>query len=176
MANTFTLIEAKTLSSAVSTVTFSLIPQTYTDLRLVLSLRSSTKEGLDEYSNNRVRPNADANLSYNDYILGQYNSGVATGVYSAQNIGILFNYANGNLTTGNTFSNTEIYFPNYTSSIYKSFIIHNAMENNSTKGLINIAGGVWNNTAPITSLTITEGNSGSYVVDSSFYLYGIKKL
>jgi len=56
--NTYEAIATQTLGSAAATVTFSSIPQTYTDLVLVLSAKVSTAD------NSYVRLNSDTGTNY----------------------------------------------------------------------------------------------------------------
>ena len=161
MANTYTLIEAKTLGSAVASVTFSSIPQTYTDLKLVISPRS-----------NRIVAD-DMKLQFNSNTTGYtakrlYGNGAGTGSDSALHLNI-----NGADSTSNTFSNVEYYIPNYTSSNYKSWSGDAVSENNGTEAYAEFGAYLWSNTAAITSISVITVN-GDLISGSTFYLYGIK--
>ena len=63
MSTNMTLIEAKTLTSAAGSITFSAIPQTYTDLKILVSAR-------DDRSG---QPNTDLSLQVG------YNGTINTG-------------------------------------------------------------------------------------------------
>ena len=80
--------------------------------------------------------------------------------------------ANASTSASNTFNNSSIYFHNYTSSDYKSFLVDNVMETNATTTYADHYTGLWSNTSAITSVTISISSMVQY---SSFYLYGIKK-
>jgi hypothetical protein len=82
---------------------------------------------------------------------------------------------NGSTSTASTFSNAEIYIPNYTSSNPKAISSAGVQENNSAAAWIMLTSSLWNPTsnAPVTSITLTAGSS-SMAQHSSFYLYGIK--
>lgn len=169
MATTYELIEAKTLSTTPSSVTFSSIPNTYTDLKLVVSARGS-----------HIYAQANAYITYNGSSSNYkeiltYGYGGAAGSTSASTDpyiiwGIMMT---GGGATANTFGNSEIYIPNYASSNYKSSYTNNATENNGTEGWNAMDTALWSNTSAITSITLTADN-GSFVSGSSFYLYGIK--
>jgi len=80
-------------------------------------------------------------------------------------------------TVTNTFGNSSIYIPNYTSSNYKSYSVEGAVEANGTsssgvQGLAMTAG-LWSNTAAITRIDL-GAEVGNFVSPSTFYLYGIK--
>ena len=49
MANTYTLIEAKSLNTTTASITFSSIPQTYTDLLVLVSARGDAGGQRDCY-------------------------------------------------------------------------------------------------------------------------------
>lgn len=167
MATTYTLIEAKTLGSAVSSIDFTSIPQTYTDLKLVISARSSTAEtyaigfnsNTSSYSGISLRGSGSAVASY------------ATSAYSYGSTAVGLGYIN-NVTS--TFTNCEIYIPNYTSSNNKSFSADNVQEENvSDPVYANLTAGLWSNSAAITSIQI-KAQAGNLQINSTFYLYGIK--
>jgi len=165
MAYSYKLIEAKTLASAVSSITFSSIPQTYTDLLLKTCARGSTTGG---------DPWSDAQLSFNgntsnqtERWLGGFGSAAASGTGSQMILRV-----NKDSSTSNTFDNSEFYIPNYTSANYKSVSLDNAVENNATAALLMFNAQLWSNTAAITSLTLALG-AGNFMVNSTFYLYGI---
>jgi hypothetical protein len=169
MANTYTLIEAKTLATAVATVQFTSIPQTYTDLKLVYSVRNSGSA--DPWYQVLIQFNSDstaANYPYR-YIYGLASSaGSGTG---NQAVG----YSVSSSATANTFSNGEIYIPNYTnSSNYKSISGDVVNENNASTNIVALYATLWQGTpAAITSLTLTQ-TANNFVQYSTFYLYGIK--
>jgi hypothetical protein len=168
MANpTMTLIASNTVGSGgVASVTFSSIPSTYTDLKLVNSTRSNYAATTDYY---KLSINGStANFSW---IQLAGNGSAASSSNGASNNNNTIDGAN---ATSNTFSNDEFYFPNYTSSNNKSYSADGVEENNATAAIQDLYAGLWSNTAAITSLTLAPANGTLFVQYSSFYLYGIK--
>ena len=66
MANTYTLIESQVLGSSAASVTFSAIPDTYTDLVFKFSVRSDRAATFD---NIQARINADSGSNYSRTLL-----------------------------------------------------------------------------------------------------------
>jgi hypothetical protein len=164
MPNTFTLIEAKTLGSTTTAVTFSSIASTYTDLKILVSARSARTNDAG---------GSDGKLEFNGSTSG-YSAKILLqqgGAYSAST-STIFYFTSTDAATSNTFGNMEVYIPNYTSSNYKSVNIDAVDENNSSTAYGVMTAGLWSNTAAITSLTLTD-NNGGYLSGSKFYLYGI---
>jgi hypothetical protein len=167
MANTYTLIEAKTLGSTTATVTFSSIPQTYTDLKLVYSARSTTT-GTQELIK------ADFNGNTSNYTIKTLQGDgyvSASGSYSYSWIG----YSVGGGSTSNTFSNGDIYIPNYTNpSTYKASSPDCVCARNDRNSQMWLASNLWSNNSAITSIVLTIEGGNSFVAYTNFYLYGIK--
>jgi len=167
MANTYQLIEGKTLSSAVASVTFSSIPQTYAHLQLFVSTRATQNVGREQIF---ISPNASTTNNARIVGFGYDNALVASGTGTDR----LFCWQPGNSTTANTFSNISAHFLNYTSSNYKLYGGESVAENNSsTSWIININDTLWSDTAAITSIKI-DCETSTFAVNSTFYLYGIK--
>jgi hypothetical protein len=162
----YNLIATTTVDSpsGASTIEFSSIPQTFTDLKLVLSVRSSDGSG-----SLRVQPNGlTTNLS------SRRLEGSGSGASSTSDASIIFVYAvTLSSYTASVFSNIEIYIPNYAGSTNKSVSADGVMENNATEAYQNLVAGLWSNTAAITSLTLAK-STGTFVQYSSASLYGIK--
>jgi hypothetical protein len=148
-------------------IEFTSIPQTFTDLRLVLSIRSAYN-GVQ--TDGRVTFNGENSNKSGRLLYGQGSGAPAAGSYSN-----LFIWYPGALNTANIFSNIQIYIPNYTAATPKttSHIIVN--ENNATFNYLMIFAGLWNNTAPISSITLNDNNSANWIAGSSATLYGITK-
>ena len=166
MANpTMTLIASNTVGSGgVSSVTFSSIPSTYTDLKVVMSLRTNSAANYDNFT-------MSINSSTTSFTFIQiYGSGSAASSY-AYTGGIIADIDAANNTVS-TFSNLDIYIPNYTAANNKSYSVDSVQENNATLAYAEMLAGLWSNTSAITSLTFTS-NNGSFVQYSTFYLYGI---
>jgi hypothetical protein len=170
MANTFELISAVTVPSPQSSITFTSISSAFTDLKLVISARSDRAASTWDYINVAVNGSS-TNYSYR-YISGNgaaAASGSLTLLYGGD--------FEASSATSATFSNTEIYFPNYTSTTTaKSMSFDTSAENNATTAYLYLGAGLWNpaTQAAISSITLTTGNAANFVAASSAYLYGIK--
>jgi hypothetical protein len=160
MATTYTLINSTTVGSGgAASIIFSSIPATYTDLVVKLSVRSDT-------------------TGYTTYIL-QLNGNnpsqialVGTGAGVSSNTSN-YQFANAGGQTANTFTNTEFYISNYTSSNSKSVSTDEIVENNATAARDELYAGLYSSvTSAVTSITITD-MYGSWVQYSTAYLYGI---
>ena len=172
------LIATKTATAdGTSSITFSSIPQTYTDLKLVWTGRNSRNVYVACYT--LVQFNGSTS-NYTYKTLQAVGTGVAsqdqtgTGVSTGFAIGFTSNDNN----TANTFGSNELYIPNYTSSNYKSVSGDGVSEDNSaTTGLLMTAG-LWSDTAAITSITLTPsvGTTFDWINNSTFYLYGISNV
>lgn len=170
MANTFELIASSTVGSGgVATVTFSSIPSTFTDLCLKLSFRDSS-------ANDRrilfMRFNGGTS-GYNDKSIRGYNGTVASQTDNGGNNSIAVWDVPAANATSSTFSNIEIYIPNYAGSTNKSVSADGVGENNSANGAIaGLTAGLSTLTSAITSIDLFA--SGNLVQYSTAYLYGVK--
>jgi hypothetical protein len=169
--STYTLISSQVLSSSAASVTFSSIPSTYKDLVLRVSSRETAGSTTTTFF---VRYNGDSSTIYSDTVIyGQGSTGA--GSYRNSSGGSTGNELGldpANTATSNTFGNTEIYIPNYTSSNKKVSSGFNAAESNTASGTeFNAAvASLYQGTSAITSITLL---GASFAAGSSFYLYGI---
>ena len=165
MANTYYLIEAKTLTTTTSDVTFSSIPATYTDLKLTASVRA-LRTGF---------PADDLVIQFNGSTSGYSGKriyAIGTGV-AADSPADIRGFASDADETANVFGSNDFYIPNYLSSNYKSVSVDMVTETNGTDAPIGFFAGLWSNTAAINSIKVFCNNS-NMVQYSTFYLYGIK--
>jgi hypothetical protein len=168
MPANYVLLEKITVGAAgASSVTFSSIPQTgYTDLVVKASCRSSADTVSSFISFNGVSTNLSLRNVYGD------GSSVGSTTWGDSR---MYGGVDSSVRTASTFSNGEIYIPNYTSASNKSFSVDSVEENNGTTAFSGLSSGLWSNTAAITSISLNPG-AGSYVQYSTFYLYGVAKL
>ena len=165
MPNTFTLIASTGAPSAsVASLSFTSIPATFTDLVLVMSLRSTSTNNYGSVLFNSSSTGYTRKILY-----GDGSSVFSTGPTGYESLTI-----NPSNATGSTFANYQMYIPNYAGSNNKSFSVDAVTENNGTTAQAIFHAGVWANSAAITSLTITSG-VGNIEQYSTAYLYGIKK-
>jgi hypothetical protein len=168
MPNNYVLLEKITVGAAgAASVTFANIPQTgYTDLVVKLTGRNTSSGDWFNISFN----GSTANFNTRN-IFG--TGGVAVSNSRADGVEAFVN--NNSSTTASTFSSSEIYIPNYTSSSNKSFSTDSVTENNGTTAYSILSAGLWSNSAAITSITLTPV-ANSLAQFSTFYLYGVAKL
>jgi hypothetical protein len=161
MARNMTLIETKTVGAGgIASIEFTAIPQTYTDLLIKFSHRSTTSSNTVTVEFN----NSSSNLS-NRRLYG--NGSVATS-FTGTDIVL---YTSRSTDTASVFASTEIYISNYASSNNKSVSIDNTTENDSTAYEAQLQAGLWSNSAAITSIKLIGGaNIAQY---STASLYGI---
>jgi hypothetical protein len=165
MANTYTLIEAKTLGSSTASITFSSIPSTYTDLIIQWSGRSTTASyGVGSSLTVNGSP------TYSGRYLQGTSAGVGSGTQSIMNAGV----GTASTATANTFGSASVYIPNYTSSANKSFSADAVSENNAADALTFLNAGLATLTSAINTITIAPNDGSNWVQYSTFYLYGIK--
>jgi hypothetical protein len=171
MANTYILIASQVLGSTTASVTFSSIPATYTDLLLKISAR--TNDATSVVNSILLRINGDTATNYSETRLSG-NGSTASSSRTTSNTTMNINAgAAGANSTASTFSNTDIYIPNYLISDNKPVGYLGTGENNATLSLISHGAGLWRNTAAVSAISMTP-TSGNIVSGSSFYLYGIK--
>jgi len=156
-------IATVTVGTAVSSISFTSIPNTYTDLFIITNERSAnvgtvlntmTTNNTTNYHNTYAGNRLGARV-------GSVENGASPGRYAYQ----------GN--SGQAFGNSTIYIPNYAGSTNKSYSVESVFETNATSAIIELQGVVWSNTAAINAIQIYP-NSGNYVQYTTAYLYGVK--
>lgn len=162
MPATYEPIATATVSSTGSTVTFSSIPQTYTDLILISSARRGTDGSGGDGVKTRINSDSGTNYSWTGM---SYNvGGTGSGRSSNQTIFIAGSCEDGSYATSichlMDYSNT---------TTFKTMITRTSSIGTQGVGeIINL----WRSTSAITSLFL-DAASGFYT-GSTFTLYGIK--
>ena len=161
MATTYEPIATKTLGSAASSITFSSIAATYTDLRIVLA-NAFTSYGLDTA---KIRFNGDTATNYSDTLLtgdGSTASSSRRSSVSSATVGRVGYTALPAMILIDIFS--------YAGSTNKTFLSADAADQNGS-GEVNRSVGLWRNTAAITSITLMNV---TFEAGATATLYGIK--
>lgn len=166
MANTFIKISSVTVGSGgAATISFTSIPQTYTDLKLVISARSTRATNADDMI--LTLNSSTANFT-GKYLNGNGSNG---------NTGTFLRFAGtipGTSSSASVFGNGELYIPNYASSNFKSYRVDSVSENNGVEAYQMMIAGLWSDTAAITSVGLSSNNGANFAEYSTATLYGIK--
>ena len=163
MPITYVAIATVTVGSGgTSSIDFTSIPGTYTDLLVKASVRSNQANIANSLGINFNGSSAN--------FTSRFIEGSGSTVSSFTSNQIIGN-ANGTSSTSNTFSSVEVYIPNYAGSNNKSFSADGVTENYASTAYATLGAGLWSQTAAITSVAIVMGNLVQY---STATLYGIK--
>lgn len=169
MPSTYTPIATFTSNGTSNGITFSSIPQTYTDLILVVNYRSQVSaatDGLYLYADNTALGNYSSTL-----LIGNGSSATSTrytGDYYGSNCG----YVPGASTTSGTFGTAIIHIQNYTNTTtFKTAITRSGTAGSYTTAAVSLLRG----TGAITSVSpFVYGGGSNLVSGSTATLYGIK--
>jgi hypothetical protein len=158
--DTFIKIASVTVGSGgASSIDFTSIPSTYTDLCVKLSVSAATSNGFQMTING-----SSSNFTYR-LLEGD---GAAAASYNGTTGRIAYAFSSATI-----FSNVEVYIPNYAGSTNKSFSTDGVSEQNATTAYADLTASLWSQTAAINALgfNFSAGNIRQY---STATLYGIK--
>jgi hypothetical protein len=158
MAATYTPIASITLGATATSVTFSSIPQTYTDLVMV-------EQGTSNAGTNNLtfQVNGDTGTNYSRTTL--FGTGSVAG--SSRSSNSTLGYANAVATT---ISDNQIHIFNYSNTTtYKTFLTKGGYSADQVVVRVNL----WRSTAAITSLFLACDGGNSFASGTTFNLYGI---
>lgn len=170
MANTYTLISSVTVGAGgASSIDFTSIPATYTDLQLVVSARENLAATSAIIY---IRFNSDTGANYSRRRLIGDGSAASSASATGETALYLSAAATGTTATANTFGNASLYIPNYAGSTAKSSSADTVIENNATTAYAILQANLWSGTAAISTITLT--GDANFLQYSTAYLYGIK--
>jgi hypothetical protein len=161
MATTYEPIATTTLGSAASSITFSSIPATYTDLRLVTV---QLEGGYPVFSFNGVQ----GGTSYSQTVLTGNGSAASSTNYTNM-YGIIGGYSAYNSATIPTLYTLDVF--SYAGSTNKTCLISISNDKNGS-GVTEYEVGLWRNTAAITSIVMAAATT--FNAGTTATLYGIK--
>jgi hypothetical protein len=156
---TYIPIATTTLSTAASSITFSSIPSTYTDLVLVAKLTR------DNAGSPIVRFNGDTSSNYS----ATYLDGNGTTVISSRSSNVTVGYINYNsdpvlngilIVDLLNYSNT---------TTYKTYLANGSNAGNAVDRVV----GLWRSTSAISTILLAAENGGNYFAGGTATLYGI---
>lgn len=164
MAVTYEPIATSTLGTSATQITFSSIPATYTDLRIVVTGKSSASASV------YLRFNSDTGSNYSNTVMQAYVGNAGVFSYKLNNNSQLFvaGYSTGIEPNTVCLATADIF--SYTSADYKS-VLSTESYNFVTNGEVTRSAGVWRSTSAITAITI---RGGTYDAGTRATLFGIK--
>jgi hypothetical protein len=155
-------------SGGAADITFSAIPNTYTDLVVKVSSRSAAAGINDTIS---LQFNGDTGANYSRRQL--YGTGSAAGSDSQSGMDRAQSApTNGNGSTANTFSSTEFYISNYSGNTQKSISSESVQETNAATAYMGLMANLWTGTAAVSSIKIFA-QGGNLLQYTTAYLYGV---
>ena len=164
MATTYEPIATTTLSSAASTITFSSIASSWTDLRLVFVV-SATSAGIYP----RFNFNNDTSTNYSSTRL--YGDGTSAASQANTSTNRLSPLAVSDVSTSQ-FNLLSMNIFSYAGSTNKTVLMEGNADNNGS-GTVERSVGLWRSTSAIYRIDIISGTS-TFTSGTTATLYGIK--
>lgn len=170
MPITYDSIARSTLTSSQANIEFLNIPNTYTDLVILITARTDLAGNTTDALN--VKFNTDDGSNYSSIYLFGDGSSVTDSAYSS--------------TSRWFISNAELPAINAAADTFGTFVINLQSYSNTTTfktglcrfSLISsqtgISTGVWRNTSAINAVTFISRNNANFVAGSTFVIYGVK--
>ena len=162
MPATYEPIATTTLGAAASSITFSSIPATYTDLRIVFTATVTVADSA------LIRFNSDTATNYSRTLL----TGTRSAATSSRNSSVAQIYLTNDDISTTSPQLFEIDIFSYAGSTYKTCLIRSSQDKNGSGVVLNEVG-LWRSTSAITSFTFVTG-LGSFAVGTTATIYGIK--
>jgi hypothetical protein len=171
MANTYTPLASQLLGASTSSVSFTSISQSYTDLVLKISART---DYADVYDGINIRFNSDSSNVYSDTFLQASGATPVSSYDKAVNIGYIRNAANGANATANVFGACEIYISNYTSTSVRPYYAQGVTTTNATNSsFMSLGAYEYQGSSGISTITLTPQIGTNFVSGSRFDLFGV---
>ena len=169
MAATYTPIASITLGADAASVTFSSIPQTYTDLILVSNVTAASANTL--YCRVGTGGSVDSGTNYSfSYINGNGTSAVSGRASNSSN-GFLCGAAVVGLPTGSSQAISILQINNYSNTTTNKISLSRY---SFGSGDVELSTTLWRNTGAINILQIAVLAAANIKAGSTFTLYGIK--
>ena len=165
MAKTYEVIETETLGSATSTISFTGISGSYTDIVLIFGYKSNTtnQPTLKLTFNGSTTGYSGTQLTGNGYAAASYRNTSAAFISIARVVGVP--------TTVGGMATIIMNFQNYSNTTtYKTVLARPSAAESGVEADV----GLWQNTAAITQIDITTATSNDFATGSVVTLYGIK--
>lgn len=164
--STYTPVASITLASTVSSVTFSGIPQTYTDLVIV-----AQPVGDNNGENVGMQFNGDTgnNYSYTDL---RGNGTTASSTRASNFARINFTDLIGTTSTAGNLTIIANVMNYANTNVNKSVLIRSNQTTNTFPGTEAIVG-LWRNTNAVTSIRFVQSGSANFISGTTFNIYGI---
>ena len=169
MPATYEPIATTTLSTTSTSIAFTNIPGTYTDLVLKVVFRVTTITG------GIVTINGDINANYSRISLnGNGTAGVTSNNSTNDSDGITWSSGFSAATTSQVgWTIMEFDFFSYTNSTFKTALQRWSNDLNGS-GQVNVHANLWRSTSAITSIDINSYGQNVLAAGSTATLYGIK--
>lgn len=161
--NTYEAIATNTVTSTVSSVTFSSIPSTYTDLVIVGNVLGNGSVSID------FQFNGDTATNYS-YTVLDGDGATASSNRQTNTTNIQFAGWSRNLNSTTNPSTMIANIMNYSNTTTNKTAVIRSMALGTAGDCVDAFVGTWRSTAAITSITIR----GSVVSGTTYSLYGIK--
>ena len=164
---TYVKIASQTLSGASANVTFSNLPQNYTDLVLIMNGQSTQAT---TYDNLIIQFNGDTGSNYSRTRLNGFSGG-AVSERSTNATSHLIGPITGTSFSSSIFSSSITHIQNYSNSSTNKTAIYRS---NSNDGYVQAGASLWRNTNAITSITIQTLSGSNLAANCTFTIYGIE--
>jgi hypothetical protein len=165
MPSTYDKIATNTLASSSTSVSFSSISGSYTDLVLVMNIKATAAGSTDI----NLNFNSDTTALYSRTILAGNGTSALSGRSSGATTIQINNWSAATATSTNY--NAVVNVMNYSNTTtFKTVLNRSNNADNGTEALVSL----YRSTNAITSMQITPGASRAFDTGSTFTLYGIK--